>query len=65
MQDLNFNKEGKLPQDIENEKYYDVNISGSAIKNCEIIGNTPILMSLRSVHLLNSFISYHSRRKTS
>ena len=37
MQDLNFNKEGKLPQDIENEKYYDVNISGSAIKNCEVI----------------------------
>ncbi len=25
----------------------------------------PFLMSLRSVHLLNSFISYHSRRKTS
>lgn len=34
--DLNFNKEGKLPKDIENEQYYKINVSGTAIQNCSV-----------------------------
>ena len=32
--DLNFNKKGKLPKDIENEQSYNINIFGTAIDNC-------------------------------
>ncbi len=41
--------------------YY--NVTAALILSIMVI--LPFLMSLRSVHLLNSFISYHSRRKTS
>ena len=34
--DLNFNKKGKLPKDIENEQSYNINISGTAIDNCVV-----------------------------
>lgn len=36
IKDINFNKEGSLPQDIKNQRYYDVNFSGSAVENCEV-----------------------------
>ncbi len=48
----------EMQKSIEDTLYYD---KENAIDRVIL----PFLMSLRSVHLLNSFISYHSRRKTS
>ncbi|AIT09049.1 hypothetical protein LO80_03025 [Candidatus Francisella endociliophora] len=37
IQDINFNETGDLPKDIQNQKYYDVRVSGSAIENCDVV----------------------------
>ncbi len=34
---VNFNKKGELPKDIKNQKYYNVEVSGSALENCDVI----------------------------
>ncbi|AJI53490.1 hypothetical protein [Francisella philomiragia] len=36
IQDINFNKSGTLPANVENQSYYNVITSGSAITNCSV-----------------------------
>ncbi|AJI44542.1 hypothetical protein IBE11_05040 [Francisella tularensis subsp. novicida] len=35
--DINFNEKGELPKDIKDQNYYDVEVSGSALENCDVI----------------------------
>ncbi|MDE5014766.1 hypothetical protein NAI47_12200, partial [Francisella tularensis subsp. holarctica] len=35
--DINFNEKGELPKDIIDQNYYDVEDSGSALQNCDVI----------------------------
>ncbi|MEY8702344.1 hypothetical protein AB4F11_04900 [Francisella philomiragia] len=37
IQDINFNKSGTLPANIEHQSYYNVIVSGSAITNCNVM----------------------------
>ncbi|APC91275.1 MULTISPECIES: hypothetical protein [Francisella] len=37
IKDVNFSEKGELPKDIKNQNYYNVEVSGSALTNCDVI----------------------------
>lgn len=37
IKDINFSNTGELPKDIQNQEYYTVRVSGSAIENCDVV----------------------------